>query len=130
MYVSHRDRAARRAEAARRVLSGESPHHVAASLGLSSEWVQKCCRENAVDPNSNLPGLSSRGDRTLRVIAAILQTNRTYMDIAGDQGCTKQYVHYVAGRLKKAGVSLPERPHGGYYHKKKEAQANGTTTDE
>lgn len=98
-FLSHPDRAARRATMAREVREGKQPAAVAIRHGVTLRNVQLACAEHGV----KLPG--NQRSSVCDILASLLK-GKSQAETARDHGVSPQRVHTVATMAKKAGIAL------------------------
>jgi hypothetical protein len=104
--LSHVQRAERRREMARLVEQGRPPQAVAIDFGVSRGLVYDACTERGVVLPRGLPV----AQRTLAIVAELLNTDDTYTVIAARWGRSTERVRQIADAAAAAGIRVVLRP--------------------
>jgi hypothetical protein len=100
--LSHDDRAARRKRIADRVRKGDEPLDVARDEGVTFDTVRKACETYGLKVNREAPVAHT----SYRVLALLLNTNRSFSSIARELNLGTPRVTTVANQAKAAGIVL------------------------
>ncbi len=106
--MRHSERAIKRMEIAVFIRDGGTVKEAEMAFNVKGSHVRACCREN----NVNIPGKPRGAFGAYRVIAALLNTEKSLTEIAEECNTTKQNISQIYLKCLENGIVMKERKQG------------------